>query len=152
MKAMESKAIMSELIAHGFEEARLRQIKDGNSGLPEGAVKCEDREVAQLLQEMWVEKIRAYFNRHYSSGSAFSLAGYKVEESSADSPTFSGELHPRVEGYIWYRGIAIEVENGKVILFFGWMQPWLEGGAPDPICYTVDNPSRASVLQAIRAY
>lgn len=129
---------MREPMGMNFEIARMREIGKDNSGLPEGAVKCTDQEINRLLQRTWTKEIRFYNDtRNCINGGLFALASYEVEESAFNHDTFNNQLTPIVEGYPWYRGFAVKVDGGKVLIFSGWMQPWREGGAPDPIVYTL---------------
>ena len=145
--------MVKEFVGLNFEIARKREVKDGNSGLPKGAVKFPDKEVDRLLQEMRIEEIRFYKDTHHCiNGGLFALVGYEVEESDFHSPTFNDQLHPTIEGYDWYRGFAVKVNGGKVLILSGWMHPWCEGGAPDTIVYLLGEPPRETVLGVIQTY
>jgi hypothetical protein len=80
------------------------------------------------------------------------FGGYVTEESGNDSNIFANHLHPEVEGYAWYRGFAIKTNDGKILIFFGWIQPWGEyGDNPDPIVYLLGDVSRDALLKVIQA-
>lgn len=136
-----------------FELARNREVKEGNFGLPQGAVKCTDVEISGLLQKMHIEEIRFYndTNRCINSG-LFALKGFEAEESGFGNPLFSSQLNPEVEGYSWYRGLAIEAGEGRVFIFVSNMQPWYEGGSPDYIVYSRGRVSREEILKVVSAY
>ena len=136
-----------------FELSRKREIRDGNSGLPKGAVKCSDAEIEKLLQEMHIENIRFYNDTQICiNGGLFTLKSYEAEASGSKNKTFNNQLHPEVEGYNWYRGFAIKVDNGMVFIFTGMMQPWREGGSPDCIIYSTGYVSRKDVLKVVNVY
>lgn len=136
-----------------FELSRKRKITNDNSGLPKGAMKCTDKEIGRLLEQVQVEKIR--FNEYagFSVGPGdFALKGCEFEESDFDSCTFNYQLSPTVEGYSWYRGFAVKVDGGMIFIFAGWMRPSDEGGAPDPIVYSTKGLSREEILKVVRIY
>lgn len=136
-----------------FEKATKRKVGGQSLGLPVLAEKCEDEEIYLLLRKMWEAQIRFYLDTSCCvNGGAFTLRNYEIEESSFKSRIFGYELHPQVEGYLWYRGIAVKIKNGMVLIFSGWMQPWLEEGSPYPIVYTRGGLGREDVLPVIKVY
>ena len=84
------------------------------------------------------------------------LRKFEVEISGRKSTTFKGVLHPRVEDHSWYRGIAVKVDANdpfrQVLIFSGWMQPWIEYEAHAPIVYTVGEIPAKTVREVIQAY
>ena len=145
--------MLQQVIDSNFEKARKRKIKEGNSGLPAGAIKCTDEEVQKLLEKTRIKEIE-FYNRTQQCVHAerFALKDYAIEESSSDCRTFNEQLNPLVEGYLWYRGFAVRVLGGKVFLFYGWMLPWLEGGAPDSVIYFSGNVTKKTILEVANAY
>ena len=137
-----------------FELSRTREIIDNkNSGLPKGAVKCNDPEIERLLREMHIENIRFYNDTRLCISDGLStLRRYKTEESSYENATFYNQLHPEVEGYGWYRGLAIEIGNDMAFIFTGFMQPWNKGGSPDYIIYSTGDVPRKDLLKMVREY
>lgn len=137
-----------------FELAREREVKDGNSGLPQGAIKCTDAKINELLQKMHIEEIRFYNDTNQCiNGGLFALKGYEAEESDIGNQIFNGQLGPEVEGYRWYRGLAIRAGGaGRVFIFAGAMQPWREGGSPDYIVYSRGHLSREEICKVVSAY
>lgn len=135
-----------------YLQARKREIKDDNRGLPSGAVKCTDKKINELLQKIWIKKIRFYNDTNCCINRPLFEESYKVEESGFESELFAKQLNPIVEGYIWFRGFAINVSGGKVLIFSGWIQPWRRGGAPDPIVYVLGEVYREDVLKVVQAY
>ncbi len=136
-----------------FAKARKRKILDGNLDLPKGAVKCTDRTVIELLQKTWIEEIQFYCNTKRCLRNDFSVfKGSEVEKSGYGGSIFPTHLHPVVEGYRWYRGFAVDIKGGKVLIFCGWLQPWINGGAPDPIVYLLGEVAREDVLEVAQAY
>jgi len=136
-----------------FENSRKRVEKKGNSGLPEGAVRCKDSDIGEMLIKMQIERIRLYNFAGFSGGDGSSaFKDCECEESDFHGQTFNCQLHPEVEGYYWYRGFAITVDGGKVFIFTGWMQPWYEGGSPDPIVYSTKLLAREKILEIVTKY
>ncbi len=137
-----------------FELARKREIKEGNFGLPQGAIKCTDAKINGLLQKMHIEEIRFYNDTNQCiNGGLFALKGYEAEESDIGNQIFNGQLGPEVEGYRWYRGLAIRSGGaGRVFIFAGAMQPWREGGSPDYIVYSRGSLSREEIYKVVSAY
>lgn len=137
-----------------FELARKREIKEGNFGLPQGAIKCTDAEIVGMLQKIHIEEIRFYNDtNHCINGGLFALKGYEAEESDFENQIFNGQLDPEVEGYRWYRGLAIRVgDAGRIFIFAGAMQPWREGGSPDCIVYSRGRVTREEIFKVVRAY
>lgn len=145
--------MIKESMGLNFEIARRREVGKDNSGIPKQATRCTDEEVSGLLQEIWIKEIHFYNDTRYCiNGGLFALEGYEVEESDFESKVFHGQLHPTVEDYNWYRGFAIKANGGKVLIFSGWMQPWREYGAPDPIVCLLGKVSRETVLGVIQSY
>jgi len=125
-----------------FAKARRRKVTDSSPDLPNGAVKCADPMVIELLQTMWTRELRFYQNtKHCVSHN--DLPGLRWEVNIG---------HPFVEGYTWYRGLTIHATGGQVIIFVGWMQPWIIGGAPDPIVYILGEVSHQDILSVIKAF
>ncbi len=142
----------------------LDDINLGNEGLPDGAKKFQDTSTATLLEKMWQQEIDFYNQTQIYIDAGLSAGGknisvlkkFKVEISGPDSHIFKGESYPQVEGNSWYRGIAVRVDANnpykQVIIFSGWMQPWIEGEAPAPIVYTVGEIPAKTVHNVIREY
>lgn len=145
-------------------ESSTREINSGNEGLPNGAKKFQDAATAQLLGEVWQQEIDLYKKTGICiniglSGDKKSIPALKefgVEISGSNSETFSSELNPKVEGYSWYRGIAVKIDKNnpskQVFIFSGWMQPWIENGTRTPIVYTIGNVSHETVRYVIYKY
>lgn len=134
-----------------------------NEGLPNGAKKFEDQEADKLLQDTWDQEVELYetyqrtLNWEMDMGNKDipGLERFEIEISGPESKTFKGELHPKVEGRSWYRGVAIKADldnpNNQVIIFSGWMQPWAETTLA-PIVYTVGDISAQAVRTVIQRY
>lgn len=132
----------------------------GNEGLPEGARRFQDARTTQLLSDMWQQEINFYnrtqlcidpglnVDRNHMSG----LGNFEVEVSGPQSSTFKGELHPKIEGYSWYKGVAVKIDKGQVLIFSGWMQPWIENETRTPIVYTTGDIQDKTVRYIILKY
>lgn len=130
---------------------------DESPDLPAGAVKCDDREVDCLLMEGHLQAIDRYLLTQVYRPQPSKLAGFPVQQLDAkevveyfglDSP-----LHPKVEGYDWYRGYLTVIDEGvAAILCAPWIQPWHKGGSPFPIVYTLGNPRLEDVRSIVAAY
>lgn len=142
-----------EVVDYG--RARERR-NEGSTGfdLPRGFVPVTDSEVARLLAVMKTKEIEFY---NVSDGHmvprGVGFADYSVEESGSDSKTFNNSLHPEVGGYTWFRGFAVSLSGSQRIIFLApWLQPWREGGAPDPMVYAPKGVATSEVLKVIRDY
>ena len=136
----------------------------GNEGLPEGAMKFQDKTTAQLLEDMWRQETNFYNQTEICADAGLdldrnSISGLKkfeVEISGPQSCTFKGQLHPKVENNSWYRGIAVKVEKDnpskQVLIFSGWMQPWIKGETQAPIVYTISDVPDKTVHNVIYRY
>lgn len=136
-----------------YINVRKRSAGGMSIGLPKGAIKCTDEKVIEQLEKMHIEEIKLYLKTyHCINGGLPFLRGYEAKESSRENPTFNWRLNPVVESAEWYRGLDIKVEGGSVFIFAGKMQPWYEGGSPDPIVYSTIGVSQETILKAVIAY
>ena len=150
-----------------FIDVRIRREKstfpNANTGLPQGAVRSLNHEIRDILALEWIESIAQYNITKVSDnadGVSRTLAALlkdrdiEVEASSSNNPTFNNQLTPKVEGYDWYRGFAFKSKEtqGEVFIFTGWMQPWYDGGAPDPIVFTRGNVNDLHLFLAVKTY
>ena len=134
-------------------------INFGNEGLPDGAKKFEDTLTAELLEKMWQQE-KDFFNQTRIPTDAESdvvrLRKFELEISGPESSTFKGVLHPKVEGNSWYRGIAVTVDENypsrKVIIFSGWMQPWIKDETQASIVYTIGEIPAKTVREVVYLY
>jgi hypothetical protein len=76
---------VNEMSGLRYLQARKREIKDDNSGLPSGAVKCTDKKINELLQKIWIKKIRFYNDTNCCINRPLFEESYKVEESGFES-------------------------------------------------------------------
>jgi hypothetical protein len=125
-----------------FAKARRRKITDNSPDLPKGAVKCTDPMAIGLLQAVWTHVLQFYQNTRHCIHPD-NLPGFGWDEIS---------INPVVEGYRWYRGLTIYVHGGKVLIFIGWTQPWIIGGAPDPIVYLYGEVSQKEAFFIIQLF
>jgi hypothetical protein len=149
-----------------YEDARSQvpslkeAIGNPNSGLPEGAIRIKTPELVSMLAEDRIEQIEFYNKHNQSRGGIFSTMGkllgdnIEIKESDFHNPTFNNELHPNVEGIDWYRGMSFKNKEtgGEVFLFFGWMQPWYKGGAPDPMIFERGNVEEIEKFVIVKTY
>lgn len=160
-----------------YQEARQREVRQGNDDLPRGATRFSHPATDAILGELQVEEIGFLETFGRSPGltsdknyrEIVHLDAYYTEVSQFGSTTFNGQEFPMVEGYNWYRGIAFKVlggligarlarkgemgsEVGSIFLFIGCMRPSEKGGAPDPIVYTRGNVNLDEVLRAVSSY
>ena len=139
-------------------------INFGNKGLPEEAKKFQDIATAQLLGDTWRQEIEFYNQTGISANAGLDfdrnnipeLKKFEVEISDPESSIFRGELYPKVEGNSWYRGIAVKVEKDnafkQVLIFSGWMQPWIKDETQAPIVYTIGEIPAKTVREVVYLY
>lgn len=155
---------LTERAKRTSEGGELQQVDDG---LPVGARRFDDPEVAHLLGEAHGQEVDLYNDTNICVNAGLiedtqirGLEDFELEVSGFNSRTFKGKLHPRVGGYNWYRGIAVKVnrsrlpclDQNQVIIFSGFMQPRLKDGAPEPVVYTRGRVSREAVLEVVQSY
>lgn len=142
-----------------YREIRQRKPEHGDEGLPQGARKFNHPAVDEVLEDLNIREIESYQDLHVAPGlttdtepgKIYGLEAYEHEISNDRSETFRHQQHPQVEGYAWSKGISFKVEAGRVFLFVA-MQPWTEGGSPDPIVYVDGNVGAEEVLGVVTAY
>lgn len=122
-------------------------VKEGGADLPQGAVKFTDPATRWALAMAQIETIHFFVDT--GQGQCINglpetpaFAAFKQMSFPPDVPKSWMSRHPEVEGYEWFKGYQVKVGRGRLLLFTGWMHPHIEGGAPDPIIYTVGDPSQ----------
>ena len=135
----------------------------GYEGLPQGAKKFDNQHTMKLLRAMWDEKFNFYKETQIplsagldGDGESVSWLGdLEVEVSGANSQIFNGQLHPKAEGYEWFRGIAVKVDkentSNQVIIFLGWMQSAEDLNRP-PVIFSVGEASDEIIRNVIYRY
>jgi len=126
--------------------AIVRRVADERSpDLPAGAIRNVDPLANLTLMERHLADINAYLLHDCCRAKDLGSTGLPFEELP--------ELHPMIEGYSWYRGYQVYTGgSSSVIVLTPWMQPWIEGGSPVPILYTLGDPSAAQVREVAFAY
>lgn len=129
-----------------------REITDKSPCLPEGAVRSTDRYVETTIQLGHLMLLRAEAEREDFNSPVLKpghLAGFPIEELMHEHPK-GFKCTDLVEGYNWYRIYDLDAtssedrqrdENAsnRALILQPWQQPWLKGGAPYPVMYTVGD-------------
>lgn len=136
-----------------------REVTQESPCLPAGAVHCTDPAVLLTTMEHHIASINHYLCAGYSQLMDDQLAGYQVkefQESYSDCRFPHGDwadwLHPKVEGYDWFRGYKVDVtEKDSVLILRPWMQPWVQGGSPFPEIFLLGEPDPQEVQKIVFA-
>lgn len=156
--------VEGEIVDHS--RARRFEPEAGEEGfdLPEGAQKMDNPELARLMGVDRVQEIEYYeVSEGWMVPGRVGLEEFDFEESGFESQMFKGRLHPRAEGYYWYRGYAVNLQavqdlgdvvmpGRQVIILRGWLQPWREAGAPDGLVYVRGGVTEEEAIEVISRY
>lgn len=96
----------------------------------DGLLECTDSKIKNILERCHTSEM-AFGMRSDISKDDF--PDWKMEISSSDSKFFDYQLHPIIGTQYWYRGYAISVDDGVVVIMRGWSMPH---STSFPVLYT----------------
>jgi len=116
------------------------------SNFVDGLVECTDEKIKNILE--------MYHNREVSFGMRSNIIKkdfpeWKMEISSSDSRFFDYQLHPMIGTQYWYRGYAISVDGGVVIIMRAWTMP---DSTSFPVVYTKGKVKTETVENIVNTF